>query len=692
MPTFKKFDLNKQSVEVPGTRTPGATGHYRHAAFVDGLVDNIRADPAVKTLYDLFQSSLAKFQDKDMLGSRNYDSVTKTWSGYNWQSYRQVDQRVNAFGSGVMHINEAVLGNTQLNRWSLGIWSLNRPEWFISEMICNYYNLVSVPLYETLGPDAVEYVMNHAEIKVAVVSGNHIASLLEMSDKLPHLKAIISMDSLAEGAPVPGVSSASSILRAWSNDRGIKIYDFQQVEALGREYPRRHIPPQPEEVASLCYTSGTTGQPKGAMLTHRNFIAAVGTNREGMHTDNSDTVISYLPLAHIMGRVVDTNSAYSGCKIGYFRGDLLLLMEDIVELKPTFFPTVPRLLNRIYAKVVASTVDAPGLVGKLARKGVATKLANLEAGKGVTHPLWDRLLFNKVKMALGGNVQAILTGSAPIAKEVLNFLRVAFGCVILEGYGATEGMATATITMADEHQPGIVGCPRSGVELKLVDVPEMNYFATDKPFPRGEIMIRGATVFKGYYKDEKNTLDTVDNEGWLKSGDIGFVDNRGCLTIIDRKKNIFKLAQGEYIAPEKIENILQSRCNLVMQIYVHGDSLESTLVCIAIPDPETFLPFANSIAGTKVTMTDREGLAKLLKDPKVKTAYLKELEKAGQAGGLRGFEFVKRVHLSMDMFSVENNMMTPTSKVRRPQVKEYFLEDIKGMYEDIHATTVVAKL
>ncbi|KAG0272222.1 hypothetical protein BGZ95_012038, partial [Linnemannia exigua] len=651
--------------------------HYRHAGFANGLVDNIRADPAVKTLYDLFQSSLAKFNDKDLLGSRIYDPVTKTYGGFTWQTYRQIDQRVSAFGSGVMHINESVLGNTQLNRWSLGIWSLNRPEWFISEMICNYYNLVSVPLYETLGPDAVEYVMNHAEVKVVVCSGNHIASLLEISDKLPHLRAIISMDSLADGTPAPGVSSASSVLRAWANDRGIKIYDFQQVEALGREYPRRHIPPQTDE---------------GAMLTHRNFIAAVGTNREGMVTDNTDTVISYLPLAHIMGRVVDTNAAYSGCKIGYFRGDLLLLMDDIVELKPTFFPTVPRLLNRIYAKVVASTVDAPGLVGKLARRGVATKLANLEAGKGVTHPLWDRLLFNKVKMALGGNVQAILTGSAPIAKEVLNFLRVAFGCVILEGYGATEGMATATITMADEHQPGIVGCPRSGVELKLVDVPEMNYFATDKPFPRGEIMIRGATVFKGYYKDEQNTLDTVDPEGWLKSGDIGFMDNRGCLTIIDRKKNIFKLAQGEYIAPEKIENILGSRCNLVMQIYVHGDSLESTLVCVAIPDPETFLPFANAVAGTKVTMADREGLGKLLRDNKVKSAYLKELEKAGQAGGLRGFEMVKRVHLSMDMFSVENNMMTPTSKVRRPQVKEYFSDAIKSMYEDINATVAVAKL
>ncbi|KAF9932240.1 hypothetical protein FBU30_008662 [Linnemannia zychae] len=692
MPIFKKYDLNQQSVELPGTRTPGATGHYRHIGFVDGLVDHIRADPAVKTLYDLFQSSLAKYSDKDMLGSRAYNPETKTWSGYNWQSYRQIDQRVNAFGSGIMHINESVLGNTQLNRWSLGIWSLNRPEWFISEMICNYYNLVSVPLYETLGPHAVEYVMNHAEINIVVCSNNHVADLLEMSSKLPCLKAIISMDSLAEGAPAPGVSSASAILRAWGNERGIKIYDFQQVEALGREYPRRHTPPQADEVASLCYTSGTTGQPKGAMLTHRNFIAAVGTNREGMMTDTTDTVISYLPLAHIMGRCIDTNASYAGCRIGYFCGDLTLLMEDIAELKPTFFPTVPRLLNRIYAKVVASTVNAPGLVGKLARRGVATKLANLHAGKGVSHPLWDRLLFNKVKMALGGNVQAILTGSAPIAKEVLDFMRVTFGCIILEGYGATEGMASATITMADEYRSGIVGCPRSGIELKLVDVPEMNYYTTDKPFPRGEIMIRGATVFKGYYKDEKNTLDTIDPEGWLKTGDIGFMDGRGCLTIVDRKKNIFKLAQGEYIAPEKIENVLLSRCNLVMQIYVHGDSLESVLVCVAIPDPETFLPFANSIAGTDITLSDRAGLAKLLKDSRVKSAYLKELEKAGRAGGLRGFEFVKRVHLSMDMFSVENNMMTPTSKVRRPQVKEYFSDAIKDMYADIHATTVTAKL
>ncbi|KAF9390089.1 hypothetical protein CPB97_009986 [Podila verticillata] len=692
MPTFKHYNLEKQSVEVPGTRTPGATGHYRHVGFADSLVTNIREAPQLKTLYEIWQNSVTKYGDNDFLGHRPYNTVAQTYGGYTWETYKQVNQRVSAFGSGVMHLNEVLLGNKQLNRWSLGIWSHGRPEWFISEMACNTYNLVSVALYDTLGPDAVEYIVNHADVQIVVASANHIASLLENAEKLPGLKAIISMDSLHDTVPVPGATSASQVLRAWGNQKGIKVFDFHEIESLGAEFPRKHIPPQNHEVASLCYTSGTTGQPKGAMLTHQNFVATIATNREGMNLSEADVLISFLPLAHIMGRVVDACCMYGGAKIGYFRGDILLLLEDVAELRPTFFPAVPRLLNRIYAKLVASTIEAPGLVGALARRGVAAKMANLAAGKGVNHALWDRLLFNKVKMALGGRVQVILTGSAPIAKEVLSFLRIAFGCVVLEGYGSTEGMATATITMADEYIPGHIGCPRAGCELKLVDVPEMNYRVTDQPYPRGEIWIRGDTVFKGYYKDEKNTAETIDAEGWLATGDIGFVDNRGCFTIVDRKKNIFKLAQGEYIAPEKIENVLGARCNLIQQIFIGGNSLESTLVAVAVPEPETFLPFANAIVGTQVAMGDLEGLAKLCTEPKIKAAYLKELEKAGKAGALRGFEFPKRVHLTTDAFSVDNGMMTPTFKVRRPQVAEYFAEQIKAMYEDINSTTPVAKL
>ncbi|KAG0042525.1 hypothetical protein BGZ83_000358 [Gryganskiella cystojenkinii] len=691
MPTFVKFNLEQQSIELPGTRVPGATGHYRHSAYQDGLIDHIREAPHVRTLYDMFENSVQKHGDKEFLGHRPYNPVTKTHDGYVWQTYGQVHKRVNAFGSGLMHLNEKILGHSeQLNRWSLGIWSTNRPEWSISEISCNYYNLVSVALYETLGPDAVEFVINHAEIHIVVCSANHISTLLQNSSKFPKLKAVISMDSLnaTDVNAVPGAPNAPSILRAWGEEKGIKVFDFLEIEALGLTHPRKHCPPRADEVASLCYTSGTTGQPKGAMLTHKNFISAISTNAETVFMGPQDTVISFLPLAHIMGRYLDSLATYSGCRLGYFRGDILTLLDDIVELKPTFFPAVPRLLNRIYAKLVAATVEAPGLVGALARRAVAAKLANLEAGKGVHHPLWDRLLFNKVKMALGGNVQVIVTGSAPIAKEVLNFLRIAFGCVVLEGYGSTESMGTAMVTLSDEYIPGHVGGPRSGCDVKLVDVPEMNYLSTDKPFPRGEICLRGPHIFSGYFKDEEKTKEALDSENWLHTGDIGFVDNRGCFTIIDRKKNIFKLAQGEYVAPEKIENVLSARCNLSAQLFVHGDSLESCLVAIAVPEPETFVPFATAVLGSGAS----KDITVLCKDPKVNAVFLKELEKAGKAGGLRGFEFVKRVHLTSDMFSIENGLLTPTLKVRRPQVKDHFLEQIKEMYDDLHATTPVAKL
>ncbi|KAG0266241.1 hypothetical protein BG011_002938 [Mortierella polycephala] len=649
MPTFvNSYSLEKQSVEIPDTRSHGATGHYRHAGYADGLVDRIRGAPHIKTIYDIFQA-----------WKRPYDCSTKTYGGYEWQTYCQVDKRVNAFGSGIMHLNEVILGNAKLDRWSLGIWSLNRPEWFTAEMSCNYYNLVSVPLYDTLGPDAIEYVINHAEIPITVCSANHIPTLLQAAAKYPGLKAIVCMDTLSESGavPVPGGLNAVHVLRTWAAEKGIKLFYFDEIESLGVKYPRKHIPPKDDDAATFCYTSGTTGEP-----------------------------VTFLPLAHIMGRSVDLIAAFSGCRLGYFRGDMLLLMDDLAELKPTYFVAVPRLLNRIYAKIVAATVDAPGVIGVLASSGFAAKVANLEAGKGVHHPFWDRLLFNKIKMALGGRVEVILTGAAPIAKEILNFLRVALGCEIIEAYGSTEALAVGIYTLPGEYIPGHVGCPRAGCEVKLVDVPDKDYLATDMPYPRGEIQIRGSGVFKGYFKDDEKTREAIDSEGWLATGDIGYVDDRGCFTIIDRKKNIFKLSQGEYIAPEKIENILAARCKLILQICIQGDTLESTLVAVSIPDPETFLPFANVIAGTSAILGDNDAFVELCKDPRVNAAYLQELEKAGRDGGLKGFELVKRVHLTTDAFSVENSMMTPTFKVRRPQVSDHYKGQIRAMYADIHAT------
>lgn len=280
------------------------------------------------------------------------------------------------------------------------------------------------------------------------------------------------------------------------------------------------------------------------MLTHGNFVSALSASYQSFGGTAEDSSISYLPLAHIFGRVCDMLCLCIGGRLGYFAGDMNLLVEDIQEMKPTIFATVPRLLNRVYGKIVASTVNAPGATGALARRGIATKLANLEAGKGYTHPFWDRLIFNKVKSALGGHVRIMVTGSAPIGKDVMQFLRVALCCDIREGYGATETCAASTIHYPNEFKAGHIGAPFTCNEVKLVDVPEMDYLSTD-PYPRGEICIRGPNVFKGYYKDEEKTRESIDEEGWFHTGDVGMINERGSIVIIDRKKNIFKLAQGE---------------------------------------------------------------------------------------------------------------------------------------------------
>jgi long-chain acyl-CoA synthetase len=231
-----------------------------------------------------------------------------------------------------------------------------------------------------------------------------------------------------------------------------------------------------------------------------------------------------------------------GGQIGYSTGDALRLLDDIATLRPTFLPAVPRLLNRIYARVYAATAEAPGLAGVLARKGLSVKLANLEAGFGNKHALWDRLLFNKVRMVLGGRVDKVLTGSAPVAAEVLSFIRVAFIVDIAEAYGMTENSASATSTQPGELEASHVGPPSPNGEIKLVDVAELNYFSTDKPYPRGEICTRGPATFSGYLKDEKKTKEAIDEEGWLHTGDIGFIKENGALTIIDRVKNVFKVS------------------------------------------------------------------------------------------------------------------------------------------------------
>jgi long-chain acyl-CoA synthetase len=437
----------------------------------------------------------------------------------------------------------------------VGLYMINRPEWVITELACGSYSYISVPLYDTLGANAVKYIINHAEITALFCSQDKLQNLLLQLSELPSIRLIVVVGGTENSLP-----SVPSQL-------GIHLIPYSRLEAQGRADTQPFVPPQPHDVATICYTSGTTGVPKGAMITHKNLVASAAGSSASIDLVPSDVHISYLPLAHIYERMNVLVMLHFGVGIGFYQGDVLKLMEDIEVLKPTIFCSVPRLYNRIYDKITSAVKSSGRLRQRLYNVAYNAKKDALEKGK-TPSPIWDRLVFNKIKGVLGGRVRCLCSGASPISPDVLDFLRICFGGFVSEGYGMTETSCLVAGSEEDDKTSGHVGPPTPACEVKLVDVPEMEYTSEDKPYPRGEICVRGPTIFKGYYKDEIQTREIIDEDGWLHTGDIGCWLPGGRLKIIDRKKNIFKLAQGEYIAPEKIENVY-TRSQFVSQCFIY---------------------------------------------------------------------------------------------------------------------------
>jgi len=261
-----------------------------------------------------------------------------------------------------------------------------------------------------------------------------------------------------------------------------------------------------------------------------------------------------------------------GARIGYYQGDPLKIVEDCALLQPALFPSVPRLYNRIYGKIKAGIDAATGCKKWLVDRAIAAKLTALQDGGHLTNGCYDQLVFSKMAALLGGKVKLMSTGSAPIDKTVLDFLKICFSCPIIEGYGLTETATGGACTSIEDRVTGHVGGPSEALKLRLKDLPEMQYLSSDKPYPRGEICMKGPCIFKGYYKREDKTAEAFDAEGWFLTGDVGLIYPNGSVKIIDRSKNIFKLSQGEYIAPEKLENIFVLS-PYVAQSMVYGHSL-----------------------------------------------------------------------------------------------------------------------
>ncbi|KAI0700036.1 long-chain-fatty-acid-CoA ligase [Cerioporus squamosus] len=662
-------DYNKQSVALPGTERPGQTAIYRNSIYPFETIDT----PGVLTnLLQVFDEGYRRANGGDFLGHRPVLSKKplKYANHYVWQTWPEVDARRRAVGSALHKLfqtKELVGGQYE----TVGLWSKNCPNWLLVDLACQAYNKVTVALYDTLGADSVEYVIDNADLSVVFAAPEHLPFLLTKADKVPMLKLVVSLEALDD--------DQKGVLSAWAKSRNLKFMDIAELEELGRANLIPPIPATPDTMATICYTSGTSGVPKGVLITHGSMAMAVYAFQHSLTVEGDRTVMGFLPLAHIFERTMELTTVVNGKRIGYATGDPLRFLEDIQILKPHFVALVPRVLNRIYHSAIVAG-DAPGLKGALFRQAVSTKLHNLHTTGKMTHPLWDRLVFRKVNAVLGGRLTLVACGSAPFSKNIAEFLKVALLADIIEGYGMTENCGCCTTCWPnDPTSGGTIGGPQAIAEVKLIDVPELGYRSTDKPFPRGELLMRGAQRFSGYFKDEKKTRETIDEDGWLHSGDIATLDAQGRFKIIDRVKNVMKLAQGEYVALEHLENVY-STCPLVAQLFVYGDSLQSYLVAVVVPDPVQLAALVQRVLKETVDPADTQALQRYVQNPRIVDAVLTELDKELNVQKLKGFEKVKRIHLTLDAFTVDNECLTPTLKIRRKETYQKFKPYIDALY------------
>ncbi|KAJ0011498.1 hypothetical protein Pint_34548 [Pistacia integerrima] len=606
---------------------PSAGPVYRCIYAKDGLLE---CPAALESPWQFLSDTAKRIPNSPLLGRRK---LTDEKGGpYIWLTYQEVYETAMRFGS-------AIRSRGVNPGQRCGIYGSNCPEWIIAMEACTSQAITYVPLYDTLGANAVEFIINHAEVSIAFVQENKIPAILSCLPRCSsNLKTIVSFAKI------------SSTQKKEAEELG---------GSLDGELPLK----KKTDICTIMYTSGTTGEPKGVVLTNEVIMTEVLSIDQLFEiTDKGrseeDTYFSFLPLAHIYDQTMENYCIYKGCSIGFWRGDVRYLMDDIQELKPTIFCGVPRVYDRIYTGI-SNKIASGGLLSKKVYEFAYNyKLSYLEKGlpQEKAAPRLDNYVFSKIRQALGGRLQVMLSGAAPLPMHVEEFLRVTSGTPITQGYGLTESCGGCFTSLANVFpMMGTVGVPITTIEARLESVPEMGYDALSS-MPRGEICLRGTTLFSGYYKRPDITKEVVV-DGWFHTGDIGEWQPNGAMKIIDRKKNIFKLSQGEYI-------------------WVYGNSFESFLVAVVVPDKKALEDWA---ANHLPEAVDYKSLCKNLKARKY---ILDELNSTGQKHKLRGFEMLKAVYLEPTPFDIERDLVTPTFKLKRPQLLKYYQNQIDELYSE----------
>ena len=633
---------------------------YSTYSLENGLKLEDKPKDGFSTLLEGWENAAKSFPDNNWLGHVEDNK-------YVWRTYKEAHTEAQALAK-YLH-SESMIQETKVNDkkfWLMGLYSRNRPEWAITNWAIMHFSGTVVTLYNTLGEESLKYAFDHTELSIVGCDRASFEKLLNFKKEgsIKTLKIVIWFDDFT-----PEEKSSFE-------DVGVQVHSFKDLVEKGKKLDNKLLDgmtkPTPDSTEVIWFTSGTTGVPKGAMICHRNHTANIrGAEDNEFYIDEKDTIISYLPLAHCYEKWLMALSLSRGTAIGYFRGNPLTLIQDIQMLKPTVLPAVPRVLTKLY-DTINMIMGKEEFKHKLFKVALKQKLHNIKTKVKFTHCFWDAVLFKYIKAIVGGRVRFMLTGSAPISSEILNFMKCVLWVPIVEGYGQTETNAPVTTTNINDPESGHVGGPFTCCRFKIEDIDEMEYLSSDKPYPRGELCIKGPVVFQGYYKNPEKNEEAFDKDGWLHTGDVVEVWQNGTIKLIDRKKNLFKLSQGEYISPEKLENVY-NKSQFVAQIFVTGDSLKNYIVAVIVPDADFIKMWATKMGITK------EG-DELLKSKEFLDTLKADLEDKAKSANLNSLEKIKKFHISTSMFSVDNNLLTPSMKLMRFSAKKVFKDIVDQLY------------
>ena len=634
------------------------TGVFRNPCNCDSQELTHSVNPYILTLQDAFLETTKNQNGKAFLGTRNEDGL------YAFKSYQEVFEIAQRLGSSLL--NQGFVPEiSEFENYKLrfvGIFSKNREEYLECEIACMLYGLTSVAFYDTLGLESLEFILKQTNLITMMVSRETMEVLMNLK-YLGKLQYVICFDSF------------NDMNLEFFEKKSIKVYLFSDFLKKGSESILNPVKINPETLLTFSYTSGTTGQPKGVMLSHKNFISVIAGLKQVVTLKPEDVHLSYLPMAHVFEKIIQSLCIYEGVGIGFYSGDVLKLKDDLQALHPTIFASVPRLFNKFHEVMKMKLDKLVGWKASFSKKAVESKLNGLKSKGSLTHSFYDRMVFKKIKQAFGGKVRLLATGSAPISGDVVDFMKICNSCPFVQGYGQTESTGVSFLTFLGDSESDHTGGPLINTEFKLRNVPEMNYYVNkgvDGPI-MGEILLRGPGVFAGYYKDKEKTREVIDEHGWLHTGDIGLLLKNGGVRIMDRIKNIFKLAQGEFVAAEKVENVYE-KSKFVSEIFVYGDAFESFIVGIVVPERTQLMKLGESLK-IKGNFVDLCG------EKEIKEAVLKELEVIGKTNGLKGFEIVKRIYLESDSFA-KKDLVTSTFKLKRFMAREIYAKEIKEMYSN----------